>query len=103
MVVETPRGILVGRANVLLRKVDVSRTDAKPRRSKRIDQMAAAYSIQGRDVPPDTRGYKVLVSVAAADGSVNKAVAERLKKRLVIGVVAVVTLLRRTAGNQKGS
>ena len=100
MAVETPQGILVGRAIILLRKVDFTLIETKSRRSKRIDEAAAGDAIQRRDVLQDTGGYEVFVFIAA-NGKLNKALAKGLKQSIVSGVVAIVT--RRTAGNQKGS
>src|SRR5215472_3035278 len=99
MAVETPQGILVVRAFVLLRKLYLSLIETKPRRSKRLDQALAGDAIQRGDVPRDAGGYEVFVFVA--DGNLNKALAKGLEQRRVSGVVAIVT--RRTAGNQKGS
>ena len=96
MAVETPYGILAGRAIVLLRKVYLSLIETKPRRSQRMDQAVAGDAIQRRDVLRDAGGYEVFVSVA--NGNLNQALAEGLKQRLVSGVVAIVT--GRTAGNQ---
>src|ERR1700739_3412464 len=98
--VETPLGILIYGAIVLLWKACFSLTDTKARRSKRIDQAAAGNPTQGRNVPPDAGRDEFRVSLAA-NGNVHKALAKGLKQLLVSGVVAIVT--RRTAGNQKSS
>jgi hypothetical protein len=99
MAVETPQESLVGRAILLLWKIDLGLIKTKPRRSKRVDQAAAGDAIQRRDVPLDAWGYEVFVCVA--NGNLNKALTKGLKQSLVCVVVAIVT--RRTAGNQKGS
>lgn len=97
--VETPQRILVGRTIFLLRKVYFGLTDTKPRRSKRIDQAMAGDPVQGRNVPPDTGGHEVLVSLAT-NGNLNKALAKGLKQLLVSSILAVITGWR-AAGNQK--
>ena len=99
MVVETPQGRLVGRAILLLRKIYLSLSETKPRRSKRVGQAATGDAIQRRDVPVDAGGYEVFFCLA--NGNLNKALAKGLKQGLVSGVVAIVT--RCTAGKQQGS
>lgn len=101
LAVETPYGILVDRAILLLRKVYLGGTDTKPRRSKGIDQAAAADAIQGRDVVPGTRGCEVFVSLAA-DGKLDKALAKGLEQCYVSRIVPIVTR-RGAAGSQKRS
>jgi hypothetical protein len=97
--VETPLGILVCGAIGFLWKARVSLADTKLRRSKRIDQVAAANPIQGRNVRPGTGGHEVPVFLAT-DGNLNQALAKGLEQ-LLASVIAMVT--RRTAGNQKRS
>jgi hypothetical protein len=99
MAVETPQGILFGRAIILLRKVYLSLIETKPRRSKRIEQAVAGDPIQRRYVPRDAGGNEVFVR--GTNGNLNEALPKGLQQRLVSGIVAIVT--RRTAGNQKGS